>query len=306
MAMAMTPLQIRQKQYAQFLIAGCPRLGIPGLHAVSASAIVGNATQENQVQPITSGAKDHGSDGTMQWRLGRLTDMEDWCTENFGTWKTLEAQAAYTVMSCKRDYPNLWADLEEAAKSIETLTADFCDIYESPAKSTENLEGRIAAANSTRVLLLMPNIPGPAKPNGVLPKPPVMPPNVARNTGTATAAVVAGGAVAAHTAGAPWWVVGALSVIAMGSIGAVILNEMNQNKRMAVPVEPAPSTPPPPQRLPPTPTVFPTPPIIPPGRPPETTPNPMEPNPTPFPPAPTPTITSQPKQTAFPPKGETK
>ena len=62
----------RQKEFTRALVAGAPVLGLAGLPLKSACAVTGNATQENLVKPVTEGPKDHGSDGTLQWRLDRL------------------------------------------------------------------------------------------------------------------------------------------------------------------------------------------------------------------------------------------
>ena len=72
----------RQITLGNALIVGWPRLAIPSIQRKSAAAAVGNATQENQCKSVTEGAKDHGSDGLFQWRLGRLTEMQTWCTTN--------------------------------------------------------------------------------------------------------------------------------------------------------------------------------------------------------------------------------
>jgi hypothetical protein len=62
----------------------------------SAAAIGGNATQENLCQPVTLGAKDHGSDGVLQWRAERLDGLDGlkaWCGAQGLAWDTLRAQA---------------------------------------------------------------------------------------------------------------------------------------------------------------------------------------------------------------------
>ena len=98
----------RQKEFADyFVVAGYP--------PVSAAAIAGNGTQENSCLPTTAGAKDHGSDGVLQWRLGRLSKLQA-----MPYWDTLKAQAAFVILELQAkpgsqyfdmDYHALEADL---------------------------------------------------------------------------------------------------------------------------------------------------------------------------------------------------
>lgn len=129
----------RQKELVGYLLKGFPDLQLPGLPLKSACAEAGNATQENRCLPTTEGVKDHGSDGLMQWRLERLSDMTSWCTTHFGDWKTVKAQAAFILYETKRDYAILWNELLAGDKPLETLTANISAVFERPAKSAENL-----------------------------------------------------------------------------------------------------------------------------------------------------------------------
>jgi hypothetical protein len=61
----------RQREYNSWLEKGFPDLDLPGLSLIGACAITGNASQENLVKPVTTGPKDHGSDGVLQWRRAR-------------------------------------------------------------------------------------------------------------------------------------------------------------------------------------------------------------------------------------------
>lgn len=46
------------------------------LPKISAAAVCGNGGVENRMKPVTLGQKDHGSDGLLQWRLSRLTELK--------------------------------------------------------------------------------------------------------------------------------------------------------------------------------------------------------------------------------------
>lgn len=137
----------RQLMLANALVVGWPELGLPGLPRSSVAAIVGNATQENQARSTTEGAKDHGSDGLFQWRLDRLANLKAFAAEHFeGAWDTIRAQAAFFAYECKRDYPGLMSDLVAGTKSVATLTANICDIFERPAAASAMLDKRIGYA----------------------------------------------------------------------------------------------------------------------------------------------------------------
>lgn len=163
----------RQTQLANFLVAGWPALEIPGLPPVSAAAAVGNGTQENNCRSVTVGTKDHGSDGIFQWRLDRLTNMQAFGVKNFGTWESIEAQAAYFSFECKGYYKPLWLDLAAGTKSLTTLTANICDQYERPAAESAALDARIKYATDFMAVwkpeppVVVPPTPAPAT-GGVL------------------------------------------------------------------------------------------------------------------------------------------
>jgi hypothetical protein len=136
----------RQIQLANFLVAGWPKLDIPGLPPISAAAAVGNATQENQCYSVTMGTLDHGSNGLFQWRdstVPRLTNMQAFGVKWFGVWESIEAQAAYFSFDCKGNYKDLWADLIAGSKGLATLTANIMAIYEAPAAASAMLDARI-------------------------------------------------------------------------------------------------------------------------------------------------------------------
>lgn len=118
---------------------------------ISACAAVGNCTEENKALPVTTGAKDHGSDGGFQWRLGRLDGPEGlkpWCAAQGIPWYTIKSQAAFFVWEVKNKYPNLWRDLHEGVKKLETLTANIMVEYEIPNMALAHLDQRITAARN--------------------------------------------------------------------------------------------------------------------------------------------------------------
>jgi hypothetical protein len=144
----------RQKEFAGYLNRGFTgEVNLPGWSLVGACAVAGNATQENLVQPTTAGPKDHGSDGVLQWRLSRLTDMEDWCGKHFGNWQTLQAQAAFTLYETGRDYPALDARLRAGALSIGDLATEFNRQFERSADDAALNAKRIKYAKDTLALM---------------------------------------------------------------------------------------------------------------------------------------------------------
>lgn len=143
----------RQKEMAGALVVGCPALELRGFPLVSACAVTGNYSQENLVQPVTTGVKDHGSDGAGQWRLDRLEGphgLKGWAEFHGLDWKRLDTQAWFTIWELENDarYAGLLKGLREGRKKIETLTANFCWLYERPAQSAAHLEKRISHAKS--------------------------------------------------------------------------------------------------------------------------------------------------------------
>lgn len=125
----MSTLAERQTEFCSYFSAAYP--------VKSAAAIGGNATQENLCQPVTDGPKDHGSDGVLQWRAERLTGpdgLQPWCAAQGIPWNTLKSQALFTMHELDQpQYAALKADLKAGAKSLETLTLNFCDAFERPS-----------------------------------------------------------------------------------------------------------------------------------------------------------------------------
>lgn len=147
----MTTLAERQKEFCSYFIAA-------GYPMRSAAAIGGNATRENLVQATTEGAKDHGSDGVLQWRKDRLYRLQ-----SLPNWATLKTQAQFTILELQAkegsqffdmDYHVLEADLRAGTKSLETLTLNFCDAYERPSDDGRVADIRIAKAHDCQTILM--------------------------------------------------------------------------------------------------------------------------------------------------------
>lgn len=208
-----TTLAARQKEFASYLVKGFPSLGLAGLPVRSASALGGNATRENECRAVTTGKLDHNSQGVMQWRLERLTDMQSWCVTHFKRWDTLEAQAAFCLYELKRDYPALDRQLHAGALPLETLTANFCDVFERPNKALDALgfvpgkgKGQVGRINYAYDIQAM--MGAPIKPK-------------AKAAGGAIVVVAAASAGGVHLLGGPWWVTALILV--SGAIAAFAL-----------------------------------------------------------------------------------
>src|ERR1700730_4301313 len=132
----------RQAEWGSNLIAG-------GLPAISVCAAVGNCSEENRAEAVTKGVKDHGSDGGFQWRLDRLDGPEGlkpWCTAQNMPWYTIASQAKFFLWECRKKYPDLWIDLTQGVKKLETLTANIMAEYEVPNAQYAALDVRIGYA----------------------------------------------------------------------------------------------------------------------------------------------------------------
>lgn len=127
----------------------------PAYPLVSACAAAGNAARENNCLCVTSGKKDHGSDGLFQWRKQRLTSLKAFATANKAKWEDMATQVEFfkAEVADTHGFAFLKRDLEAGTKSIETLTADICDIYERPAPAVAGLDVRIA--NAKRIYSVM-------------------------------------------------------------------------------------------------------------------------------------------------------
>ena len=171
----MTSLLERQRDLTTCLMTGYPELYLPGLPLVSAAASTGNATQENSCNPVTVGAKDHGSDGLFQWRLDRLVEMQDWCTAHFGDWKSIKAQAAFYLKELRdgerggTKYTVLYQDLLAGNKSLATLTTNINRYYERSADNEAINQKRIKyAEDALRAMSGAPPVKKPAAVGGAV------------------------------------------------------------------------------------------------------------------------------------------
>lgn len=215
----------RQKEFTRALVAGVPDLGLAGLPLKSACAVTGNATQENLVKAVTTGPKDHGSDGALQWRLDRLDGphgLKGWSAAQGLDWATLNAQAAFFLWELNRDYPALERDLRAATKPIETLTANICKFYERPNMALAHLDKRISHAKSVfQVMSEEAKVPAPTK------------------IGAGSAVIIGGLATANQASGGDlfWTIAGGVVALA-AAIGGPILSQRMKAKPAAH-VEPA-------------------------------------------------------------------
>src|ERR1017187_6572822 len=125
----MNELQVRQFEFCSYLRSGFTgAVTLRGLSATGAEAVTGNGTQESLITPAPApGSRlDHGSKGILQQREERLSgtpdSMVEWCTANFGTWTTIQAQAAFTLYEIdlrdKRSGTHLGDDLRAGTKSL--------------------------------------------------------------------------------------------------------------------------------------------------------------------------------------------
>ncbi|VTZ24348.1 hypothetical protein MPC4_80131 [Methylocella tundrae] len=202
----------RQKELTGYLIAGYPDLGLPGLPLVSASAGTGNSTQENECLPVTTGPKDHGSDGLFQWREERLAEMQSWCTAHFGDWKTIKAQAAFFLKELRDGdaggvkYDALYRDLLAGKKSLATLTTNINRFYERSADDEATNNKRIKYATDAL------NAMGVVKP---------APPVVHSAAPAIVAGAAAGAGLLSHIVhGAAWIGIAVLAVAIIAAIAA--------------------------------------------------------------------------------------
>jgi hypothetical protein len=154
---------------------------MPGYPMRSAAVFGGNATQENLCQPVTAGAKDHGSDGALQWRAERLdgpNGLKAWCAASGYPWDSLKGQAYFTMFELDQpQYVALKADLKAGTKSLETLTLNFCDAFERPSAAGREADKRIAYAHAC-LSIMMRDIPSTHTSTPPLPGVPTMPTSI--------------------------------------------------------------------------------------------------------------------------------
>lgn len=135
------------------------------LPLISAVAAAANAWQENKMQPVTLGQKDHGSDGLWQWRLDRLDLLQ-----RIPNWNTIPAQVKYFKSECKAKFPSLWAQLvNPQGRTLANLTLNICDLYEKPSAAGRVPQARIKFANKIMAMY------DTTKPTGSVVVPPDVP-----------------------------------------------------------------------------------------------------------------------------------
>jgi hypothetical protein len=145
-----TTLAERQAEFCSYFMPAYPMR--------SAAAIGGNATQENKCLPVTEGAKDHGSDGALQWRAERLDGpkgLKAYASLMGIPWDTLKTQAYFTMNELdSSEYAILKGDLRLGLKSLETLTLNFCDKFERPSTAGRAEAERIRFAHDCQAILM--------------------------------------------------------------------------------------------------------------------------------------------------------
>jgi hypothetical protein len=156
----------------------------PPWPAISAAAAAGNFAQENLAKTVTTGVKDHGSDGLAQWRLDRLEGtlpngrmgLKTWCEHMGYDWTLMESQVMFMKYEIQNYYPALWAQMVNPGdRPLKNLVANFQDMYEIPAPAYANLDNRIAEAQATLALIAQAPAPAPAP----APEPTPIPPPIA-------------------------------------------------------------------------------------------------------------------------------
>lgn len=165
----MSTLSDRQQEFTAYLVAGFPRLGLVGISPKGAAAFAGNGSVENNMNPVTHGPKDHGSDGVMQWRLERLDGphgLKGWAESHGLKWDTLETQAAFTLWELEQPrYAQLAQDLRSGSKPLNDLTAAICWEFLRPAPASANLALRQRHARSVYKIFTeakqLPKLPAP-------------------------------------------------------------------------------------------------------------------------------------------------
>jgi hypothetical protein len=121
-----------------------------GYSPEGAAALVGNFSQESGVN-LHSGytvKTDHGSQGIAQWRLDRLTHLEEFCEARGLHSGTLAAQVQFAIYELGTEYPTLDALLRKGG-DLDLLTTMICNKYERPAKQFANIPNRIKQARIT-------------------------------------------------------------------------------------------------------------------------------------------------------------
>jgi hypothetical protein len=132
------------------------RLISAGYHPYGAFAVVGNGCQESGPSLDSTFERahaDHESGGFLEWRdsagAPRKTRLAAFADAHQIDRSDLGIQVDYLIWELKAYFK--WIDDQlrnPGVRTIANLTANFCDVFENPARATENLEGRIAHAEA--------------------------------------------------------------------------------------------------------------------------------------------------------------
>ena len=155
--MSATP---RQQSLTAFFITN-------GYHPYGSAAMVGNFSQEVGINLPTrfTLTTDHGSQGIAQWRLDRLTKLEQFCANRKLNVTELIPQAQFVIWELDNEYPQLNAMLKTPGnRSLANLTANFSGWFERPSKQYENLDNRIKQAKMCLESVKAPVTAKPATP----------------------------------------------------------------------------------------------------------------------------------------------
>ena len=137
----MTP---RQKELMQLFVS-------KGLHVNGAGAIVGNCSQEVGINLPSNFTvvTDHGSQGIAQWRLVRLTALEEFANTRQLPLTVLSTQGLFLLQELAQDYPALDTMMRNpGTRTLANLTANFMTVFERPSfdPAINKLDFRIAQA----------------------------------------------------------------------------------------------------------------------------------------------------------------
>jgi hypothetical protein len=137
----MTP---RQNELMEFLVS-------KGLHVLGAAAITGNCSQEVGINLPTKFTllTDHGSQGIAQWRLVRLTALEQFAEDKKLPVTDLTTQAMFLLQELATDYAALDKMMRApGTRTLANLTANFMTVFERPSfnPAINKLDFRITQA----------------------------------------------------------------------------------------------------------------------------------------------------------------
>jgi len=211
----MTP---RQQELMKLLVS-------KGLHVWGAAAVVGNCSQEvgiNLPSKFTL-VTDHGSQGIAQWRLVRLTALEQFADDKKLIVTDLATQGLFLLDELAKDYPALDLMMRvPGTRSLANLTANFMVVFERPSydPAINKLDFRIAQAQICARDFVP---PPPAKHDAIV----------------GGAASIGGGAVvAAALFGSAGWAITVTAIVAVAVI-LVVAYINYQQRHSAASVAPA-------------------------------------------------------------------